>query len=99
LDPLISAPVCASVPPPLWNAQVEDEGMEKVGLNEPVKATSPPRVSVNPVLATPVPPYWPASTEPFQVPPVMVPMALRGSSAEVSEHGANEVALPQVPMT
>ena len=33
----------------------------------------PPRVMVLPVLATPVPPYWPVITLPFHVPDVTVP--------------------------
>ena len=38
-------------------------------------------------------------TEPLQAPPVMVPMADSGSSADVREHGPKDVADPHVPIT
>ena len=41
--------------------------------NAPEVVKLPPKVIVFPVLATPVPPYWPAITEPFQVPELIVP--------------------------
>lgn len=37
----------------------------------------PPRVIVLPVLATPVPPYWPAITVPFHTPVPIVPTEVR----------------------
>jgi hypothetical protein len=44
-----------------------------VVVNAPEVVKSPPIVIVFPVFATPVPPYWPATTEPFQVPVAIVP--------------------------
>jgi hypothetical protein len=45
-----------------------------VTANAPLVVKFPPRVIVLPLLATPVPPYRPAITEPFHVPEVIVPM-------------------------
>jgi hypothetical protein len=45
----------------------------KVVANAPEVVKLPPRVIVFPVFATPVPPYCPATTEPFQVPVAIVP--------------------------
>ena len=45
----------------------------KVVVNAPDVVRFPPSVMVLPVLATPVPPYCPATTEAFQVPAVSVP--------------------------
>lgn len=47
--------------------------MVNVEANAPLVVRLPPRVMVLPVLATPVPPYWPATNEPCHVPVPMVP--------------------------
>ena len=48
-----------------------------VVVNAPEVVKSPPIVIVFPVFATPVPPYWPATTEPFQVPEAIVPTLVK----------------------
>ena len=44
-----------------------------VTANAPAVVKLPPSVIVLPVFATPVPPYWPATTEPCHVPLLIVP--------------------------
>jgi hypothetical protein len=53
---LTSVPVSTSVPPPLGNIHVDEDGMANVGLKAPVKVRSPLSVAVNDPLLTPVPP-------------------------------------------
>jgi hypothetical protein len=48
-----------------------------VVVNAPEVVKFPPIVIVFPVFATPVPPYWPAITEPFQVPVAIVPTLVK----------------------
>jgi len=45
----------------------------------------PPKVIVFPVLATPVPPYWPVMTEAFQVPVPRVPTVVKELEPAVGE--------------
>ena len=45
------------------------------------------------------PPYARVITDPCHVPPVMVPIEVNGNSADVNEHGPNDVPDPHVPIT
>jgi len=65
------ASVLARVEDVVGNVWVAVPPAANVVLNAPVVTKFPASVIVNPVLATPVPPYWPVITPPFHV-PVMV---------------------------
>ena len=69
-----------------------------VVVNAPENVTSEPTVMCLPVFATPVPPYWPATTEEFQMPVVIVPTDTRDDRV-VTEVVAKLVAHPKpVPL-
>jgi hypothetical protein len=98
LEELISAPVSASVPPPLGKVHVDEDEMANVGLYAPVKVRFPLSVVVNDPLFMPVPPYVPVIIEPFHTPLVMVPIADTGRSALVKLIGPKVEPL-LVPIT
>ena len=64
-----------------------------MGAPAPVVVTDAPSVMVLPVLATPVPPYWPATSVPAHVPEPMVPTVV---SEDVTTPEASVV--PVIPL-
>jgi hypothetical protein len=56
----------------------------KVNALDGVVVKFPPSVIVFPVFATPVPPYWPEITDPFQVPVPIVPTEVKDDPVTVA---------------
>jgi hypothetical protein len=69
----VSVPARVAKVPVVGNVTVVAAVAVKVVAKAPEVVKLPPRVMVLPVLATPVPPYCPAITSPFQVPATIVP--------------------------